>query len=119
MLVFGAAGIALSLVFPIEQYQNFLIFIGSLFCPLFAIVIADYLMKGKSYDVEAALGKDGYWYTHGFSLKAMAAWALGLAVFWVSSHYAIGGSLPSMAASALLYMALDHLRTFPVSRNQR
>jgi putative hydroxymethylpyrimidine transporter CytX len=119
MLVFGAAGIALSLVFPIEQYQNFLLFIGSLFCPLFAIVIVDYLTKGRDYDVEAALGKDGYWYTHGFSMKAMAAWALGLTVFWVSSHYAIGGSLPSMAASALLYMALDHLSTFPVSRNQR
>ena len=114
MIAAGAAGIIVSLLFPIEQYQNFLLFIGSLFCPLFAIVITDYLKNGKKYDVEGAISGKSYQYFKGFNPGAIISWAAGVAIFWIASSK-IGGSIPSIAVSALLY----YFSTLPVSRNQR
>jgi len=114
MAAAGAAGILVSLIFPMDQYQNFLLFIGSLFCPLFAIVITDYFMNGESYDVEGAISGKRYWYVRGFNPRAVLAWALGVMTFWTAGAH-IGGSLPSMGVSALAY----YLSTLPVSRNHR
>jgi putative hydroxymethylpyrimidine transporter CytX len=114
MAAAGAAGIMVSLVFPMDQYQNFLLFIGSLFCPLFAIVITDYFMNGESYDVEGAIGGKRYWYVRGFNPRAVLAWAAGVVTFWTAGAR-IGGSLPSMCVSAIVY----YLSTLPVSRNHR
>lgn len=41
-------GLALSLFFPIEAYQNFLLMIGSVFVPVYSIVILDYFLVKKA-----------------------------------------------------------------------
>ena len=38
VLMGGAIGTAVALVFPMGQYENFLLLIGSMFCPLFGVV---------------------------------------------------------------------------------
>jgi putative hydroxymethylpyrimidine transporter CytX len=44
-------GIAVAFVFPIENYQNFLLSIGSIFVPVYTIVFTEYLLKKNiSYD---------------------------------------------------------------------
>jgi len=109
MIVAGALGIGVALVFPIEQYQNFLLWIGSVFCPLFAVVITDYIVKRREYDVEEVLREMGgrYWYRRGFNPKAIAAWAVGLAVYWLANYLGVGSSIPSMLSAAGLYYLIE------------
>jgi len=109
MVISGALGIAVALLFPIEQYQSFLLWIGSVFCPLFAIVITDYFMKRKDHDLKEVLKEKGgkYWYKHGFNLKAIFAWVVGLSVYWIANYYQIGASIPSMGCAACLYYLFE------------
>lgn len=111
MAIAGSVGIVVSLIFPIDQYQNFLLFIGSLFCPLFAIVITDYLKNGKEYDVEAAISGKKYRYLYGFNPRALFSWAAGVITFWAAGPY-VGGSIPSMIVSALLFLLFKHFSRF-------
>ena len=109
MGVVGALGIVVSLLFPIDQYQNFLLLIGSLFCPLFGVVIVDYLLRRNEYSVDDALRAKGgkYWFLGGFNPLAFASWGFGMAVYWIANLYFIGGSLPSILLASLLYLLLD------------
>jgi nucleobase:cation symporter-1, NCS1 family len=111
MWIAGAASILVALVFPMEQYENFLFFIGAMFIPLFGVVLTDYflLRKGK-LDVEAIYAEGGaYWYRNGYHPAALAAWAVGFAVYEALAllKVPIGGSIPSMLSAGLLYWAIS------------
>ena len=63
----GIVSILVALVFPMEQYENFLLFIGAMFIPLFGVFLTDYfIVRRRLLDV-AALYRDGvaYWYFKG------------------------------------------------------
>src|SRR6478735_3005638 len=49
VVCFTIVGVVLSNIIPIYQYENFLLIIGALFAPLFAIVLTDYyiIRKGR------------------------------------------------------------------------
>jgi len=52
MWLAGGLSILVALVFPMEQYENFLFFIGAMFIPLFGVVLTDYfVLRGRKLDV--------------------------------------------------------------------
>lgn len=117
-ILVGAIGTGLALVFSPLQYEGFLLFIGSAFCPLFGIVLTDYLvLRRGTYDAAALTERGGrYWYAGGFNPAGIAAWIAGVLVYLVCAapstffpwgqSLAVGSSLPGMIAPALLYLVL-------------
>jgi putative hydroxymethylpyrimidine transporter CytX len=111
MWIAGILSILVALVFPMEQYENFLLFIGAMFVPLFGVVLTDYfLLRRRRLDLAAIYQPGGaYWYTKGFNIVALVAWAVGFAVFETIAvmKYPVGGSLPSLLAAGIIYYVLS------------
>ena len=107
MWIAGLLSIAVALIFPSEQYENFLLFIGAMFVPLFGVVLTDYfIIRNQQLDIREIYRVGGaYWYRNGFNMAAVTAWAVGFGVFELIAvmKYPVGGSLPSMAAAGGLY----------------
>lgn len=108
-IIMGVIGLILALVIPMSQYENFLYLIGSFFSPLYAIVLTDYFIlkrkkKGSSILVQY--------------LPAFAIWLIGVILYnvFIKIDFILGGTLPSMVITGLLYllvkggMATWHLR---------
>jgi len=104
----GILGTALALVFPATAYESFLLFIGSVFCPLFGIVLADFfvLRRGRYFEGPTH-GRDPYWYSAGFNPWAFAAWAGGFGIYHILQRTtSLGASIPSLVIAGLIYLAL-------------
>jgi NCS1 family nucleobase:cation symporter-1 len=127
VIIGGVLGIATALVFPsLLNYEHFLLFIGAMFCPLFAIVLVDYfLIRKGSLDVEKLYKKEGvYWFWKGINPLALLAWVIGFAIYLGFSPmlmekvlgiraafpWPIGSSLPSMILAGLIYWLLKGRR---------
>ncbi len=109
----GILGTALAMIFPATAYEDFLLFIGSVFCPLFGVVLADYfLLRGGRYVTVSLYQGDGYWYSGGFNARAFVAWGVGFAVYLLLKEYtALGSSIPSLLVAGALYLAFMRLAT--------
>jgi putative hydroxymethylpyrimidine transporter CytX len=111
MWIAGIVSILVALVFPMEQYENFLFFIGAMFIPLFGVVLTDYfILRGRKLELDAVYAEGGaYWYRKGCNPAAFVAWGVGFAVYEAMAllKIAVGGSIPSMLAAGLLYWALS------------
>jgi putative hydroxymethylpyrimidine transporter CytX len=103
----GIISILVALVFPMEQYENFLFLIGAMFVPLFGVVLTDYfLIRDRRISTENLYRPDGsYWYTRGFNIIALICWAIGFLVYELIAlmKYPIGGSMPSLLVAGLCY----------------
>jgi len=110
----GALSMILAMLIPIMRYEWFLLAIGSLFTPLFGVVLTDYfIVKRRRYDAEDLYRARGpYRYWRGFNLKAEVSWAFGVAVYVVIATYIpdIGASIPALLSSSALYWLLNHGR---------
>ncbi|MFH0954331.1 MAG: putative hydroxymethylpyrimidine transporter CytX [Verrucomicrobiota bacterium] len=105
----GALGTLLAVRFPADQYQNFLLFIGSAFCPLFGVVLADYfILRKMSYRADDLFRRGIYWFKGGVNPWAVAAWAAGFVLYQVSTRrgWPIGASLPALIGAGVLYLVL-------------
>jgi len=104
----GILGTALALVFPATAYEAFLLFIGSVFCPLFGVVLVDYFVfRRKSYLAQPFHREDLYWYAAGFNPWAFVSWGVGFGLYHVLQRTtSIGSSIPSLAAAGLIYLLL-------------
>ena len=93
VVVSAGAGLLLALVAPVEQYENFLMLLGSVFAPLYALVFTDYLLRPQ--------GKE----TPGRHAAAFIFWALGVAFYHYlsSSPSFLGTSLPVMGLVGIFY----------------
>ncbi|MBW2150018.1 MAG: cytosine permease, partial [Deltaproteobacteria bacterium] len=108
-LAAGALGLGVALVFPATQYEHFLLFIGSMFCPLFGVVLADFfILQGRAYQPEQLFTRGMYWYWRGVNPAAFASWAVGFAVYQTASRltWPMGASLPSFLLAGALYLIL-------------
>ena len=94
-VVIAILSILLSLFFPMERYENFLYIIGSLFAPLFTIVMTDYFILKKSTLSNSKWG-----------LHAIIFWLIGIAVYYILLPFdiAVGVSLPVMGITSSIYI---------------
>ncbi|MDD4072183.1 MAG: putative hydroxymethylpyrimidine transporter CytX [Desulfobacterales bacterium] len=106
----GIVTIVVALLTPVEQFENFLLLIGAMFVPLFGVVLTDYfIIRKRRIDVGQLYKRCGeYWYVKGYNVSAIISWAIGFAVFETVAHmqYTVGGTLPSIIVSGLLYQVL-------------
>ena len=110
VLAGGIAGTLLALFFDAAKFEGFLLLIGSAFCPLFGVVLADYfILKRGRYAAEDLFRRGRYWYTGGVNARAVAAWAAGFAIYqWCGkSGFAGGASIPALLGAAVLYLAIS------------
>ena len=109
----GAICFALAATVPIARYEGFLLFIGSVFSPLFGILAADYfVLRKRRYDVDELYRPKGrYWYGQGVNWWAVLAWALGILIYQAIARWVpwLGASVPSFLASFVLYLAFGRL----------
>lgn len=113
VLLGGLAGTVIALFFDATIYEGFLLFIGSAFCPLFGVVLADYfILKRGAYAAEDLFRRGRYWYTGGLNWRALLAWAAGFGIYRLCARtaFAGGASLPALLAAAVLYLAVSYGR---------
>ena len=107
----GVIGILIALIFNATQYENFLLLIGSFFCPMFGVVLVDFFYHRKRrifvHELDDKQGR--YWYKGGIHLTAITAWCVGVALYQVSFRlgWSIGATLPSMIVSGGIYFFLN------------
>ena len=110
----GIISILVALVFPMEQYENFLFLIGAMFVPLFGVVLTDYFfIRNRQINTDHLYRAQGpYWYAKGFNGVALICWALGFFVYELIAltKYPIGGSMPSLLAAGVCYYLLTRWR---------
>ncbi len=92
----GAAGTLIAVIVPIEQYQNFLYAIGSVFAPLFAILLTEYFVLKKSRKLQERLLVN--W-------GAAAVWVAGVIMYYqfIKLDFVLGATVPVMIITGLLY----------------
>lgn len=91
-------GTLIAIFVPIQQYENFLYFIGSVFAPLFAVLITDYyILKKKSEDSKP------------FHLINAIIWLAGVIAYRVLLNYdsPVGTTLPVMAGVSILCILIE------------
>lgn len=95
-ILITAIGTALAIIVNIEQYENFLYAIGSVFAPLFAILLTDYfLLKNKHIQKDLLLN----WATLIFC-------AVGTILYYqfVKLDLVIGSTIPVMIIISILHL---------------
>ena len=107
----GVVGTALSAVPGVwlEQYTNFMMILGAVLVPVGGILVAHYYIRPPRLD--AAFITELYdpaGRFRGVSIAGMIAWAAGAAVYFAAGS--IGGTLPALAVSVLVYRALLYTR---------
>jgi putative hydroxymethylpyrimidine transporter CytX len=122
----GLLGTVLAAGVEMIDYFSFLALIGSVFVPLFGLLLADYYLvrRGAGYDTAALYRERGaYWYNGGVNLPAAAVWAVGVLVYlWAAAPDSlppalagfgaglpVGATLPSFLTTAALYTVLARL----------
>ena len=111
---FGALCTAIALLVPMAKYQNFLLLIGSVFAPLFGVVLVDHFIVRKRRIEAAVLGdvRGRYGFSGGWHLSAFIAWAIGIAAYQVINQWLpnLGATLPALVIGALCYLAFVSTR---------
>ena len=76
---FAATATAGSLLIDLRNYQPFLYLLGSFFVPLFAVLLADWLLAGRHYDTDAVF------HVPELRVEMIGAWLVGFALYqWLS-----------------------------------
>lgn len=94
-LVMTVIGTGIALWLDIEQYENFLIAIGSVFAPLFAVLLTEYFIL-KNRQVSANLLMN--W-------SALGVWVLGVILYYqfIEMEFVLGATIPVMFITSLIY----------------
>jgi NCS1 family nucleobase:cation symporter-1 len=114
------AGTIGALTLELTSFQGFLYLLGSFFVPLFAVLLADWLWRGRRYEADDAIDP-------GADIGALVAWLAGFVAYqWLSPTgpgwwidqvdrldppaWGIGATLPSFAVAFALALAAIALR---------
>ena len=113
-LGFGALCTLIALSLPLTEYESFLLLIGSVFAPLFGVVLADYFVARRRRIDVAEIDRRGgaYWFAGGLRPAGLAAWLAGVAVYHGVGYLLpdLGATLPAMAASAAIFLLATRAR---------
>jgi NCS1 family nucleobase:cation symporter-1 len=101
-IAFGALCTGLALIVPMGQFVTFLYMIGSVFAPLYGVLLADHFGVRRRRAAEMVLG---------FNLPALACWGLGVVAYYAIMQYlpALGATLPALALSGGLYLGFKRV----------
>jgi len=82
---------------PMAQYQNFLLLIGSVFAPLFGVVLVDHFIVRRRRSDASPI--------HSLHWRALVAWGSGIATYHLLAHYAadVGSTLPALLLAGCVY----------------
>jgi NCS1 family nucleobase:cation symporter-1 len=111
---FGVLCTVIALFAPMQSYEQFLIYIGSVFAPLYGVLLTDHFIIRKRGIVAADIDRMDGEYGHdgiGIHMSAFAAWVVGVAVYYGITQFlpALGATLPSLAAAAGIYWTFKKL----------
>lgn len=95
-LVMGVIGTLIAIVVSIEQYENFLYAIGSVFAPMFAILLTDYFIIRKSRKLQESLM---------INWGACLVWVMGIVLYYqfIKLDFIIGATVPVMIITGIIY----------------
>lgn len=108
IVFFCALGTGLALYFPMEKYEFFLYWIGSVFAPVFAVVLVDYFyLRGRHDHIS-------------FNWWGMLVAGLGVMVYYQMIHIELllGVSLPTMVFTGLVYLT-GRLLMYKIGANRK
>ncbi|MFC0680517.1 purine-cytosine permease family protein [Lysobacter korlensis] len=96
----------------LEQFTTFLVTIGALFAPVFAIMIVDYyIAKRGVYTADILRAREGrYWYLAGVNWAAVAVWLIGAVAAYVFTYLwptPIGATIPAFLLTFVLYLLVS------------
>ncbi|MGE8326063.1 putative hydroxymethylpyrimidine transporter CytX [Pseudomonas urmiensis] len=95
-LAIGVLCTLIAYLAPLAQYENFLLLIGSVFAPLFGVVLMDHFVIRRR---QMPLRVDGlHW-------QALLAWVVGVAAYHVMASQApeVGATLPAVLLAGVLF----------------
>ena len=114
IMLVGIIGTIIALVFPIHEYEWFLLLIGGAFVSLTAIMVMDFIIDRKNYVPEKIINTNTY-----YKLGTIMIWAIGFTVYillaapsLIPSLYiplfseigsVMGSSIPTLILVSLLY----------------
>ncbi|MBU3143330.1 putative hydroxymethylpyrimidine transporter CytX [Clostridium sp. CF012] len=95
-IVMTIIGTFMAIILPIENYQSFLYAIGSVFAPLFAILITDYFIIKKNTKVEANVL---------INWGAILVWVMGIVIYYsfIKLDFILGATVPVMIITGFIY----------------
>lgn len=95
-IVMTIIGTIMAIIFPMDNYQNFLYAIGSVFAPLFAILITDYFIIKKNTKVESSVL---------LNYGAILIWIIGIVIYYrfIKLDLMLGATIPVMIITGFIY----------------
>jgi purine-cytosine permease-like protein len=115
LLIVAVSAVAtlLAIVIDLRSYQSFLLLLGSVFVPLFGVLLADWVLAGARY------GERDFFSGPAIRIEQLTAWVIGFGLYqWLSpqgprwwtdqfsnldpGHASWTASLPSFAAAFVL-----------------
>ncbi|ANI17796.1 putative hydroxymethylpyrimidine transporter CytX [Pseudomonas citronellolis] len=101
-LIIGVLCTLIAWFAPLEQYQNFLLLIGSVFAPLFGVVLVDHFLLRRRAAAEVRPG---------LRWGSLLAWAGGVVTYHLLANYApdLGATLPALLVAGVLQLALGRI----------
>ena len=96
-IVMTIIGTVAAIIIPMENYENFLYAIGSVFAPLFAILITDYFIIKKNAKPQSNMLVN--W-------GAIIIWILGIVIYYwfIKRDYILGATIPDMLITGFIYL---------------
>jgi len=103
------AGTAIAVFTPIEQYENFLFLIGSVFAPMITILIVDFFILKKDHFQES------------INLSNFVLWAIGFVIYrtCMQMETPLGNTLPVMVVLVILAAVVGGVRDVADKRKGR
>ncbi|GLK90486.1 putative hydroxymethylpyrimidine transporter CytX [Pseudomonas turukhanskensis] len=101
-LAIGAVCTLIACFAPLAQYQNFLLLIGSVFAPLFGVVLVDHFILRRRATISMP---------HALRWSALLAWAGGVATYHLLANFypELGATLPALILAGVLQFVLGSL----------
>ncbi len=95
-IVMTIIGTFVAIVFPMGNYEGFLYAIGSVFAPLFAILITDYFIIKKKTKVQSSVL---------INWGAVIVWIIGIVLYYVfiKKDLLLGATMPVMVITGFIY----------------
>jgi putative hydroxymethylpyrimidine transporter CytX len=90
-------GTLMASTFPIENYEGFLYAIGSVFAPLFAVLLTDYFIIKKHTKIQANVL---------INWGAVAVWIIGVVIYYgfIKLDFILGATAPVMIITSIIYI---------------